>query len=127
MRRLPKVLTAVTLGGCSAPMAQGDAGLDGGYDAGARDAGATPDAGRDAGRGTPWGDAGCVLPTDFPWDAGAFVADIADSACLCTDVPLMHCFEENGPRCFSWACPPEKNQADGGYTYTADGGINCLC
>ena len=124
MRRLPKVLTAVTLGGCSAPA---PSGFDAGYDASLPDAG-----GRDAGRpdggktGTPWGDAGCVLPTDFPWDSG-FSETLAWSACQCTWAPtLFHCFEENGPRCFSWACPPAKER-DGGYEYTADGGLICLC
>jgi hypothetical protein len=151
MKRLPRFLTAVAVGGgCSAPPSppdagQGDAGhdagvaadagSDAGYDAGARDSGpdsetpdsGSPDAGaHDGGIGTPWGDAGCVLPSDFPWDAG-FADMLADSACGCTMVPVLHCFEENGPRCFSWACPPEKDAIDGGYVYLDDGGIVCLC
>jgi len=95
-------------------------------DAGAPDAGSPSDAGDDAGtKGTAWGDAGCVLPSDFPWDAG-YADVIADEACQCTVDPIFHCFEENGPRCFSWSCPPEK-AADGGYVYFDDGGIECLC
>jgi hypothetical protein len=163
MKRLPKILTAFTLGaGCSSPPAVpdagpqdagqdagvSDAGLDAGYDAGVSDAGVSdagvPDAGtpdsdggmemvmcppaappHDAGAGTPWGDAGCVLPSDFPWDAG-FAASLADSACACTFVPSLHCFEENGPRCFSWACPPAATE-DGGYECMPDGGLVCLC
>src|SRR5258705_613234 len=98
------------MSGCSAPMMSGDAGYDsrvaadGGRDAG-QDAGSKP--------GTAWGDAGCVLPSDFPWDSG-FASLLADEACQCTWVPVLHCFEENGPRCNSWACPPEK-ASDGGY------------
>lgn len=135
MKRIPRTLAAVTLGGCSAPMTMTDGGTDAGYDAGAADAGArdsgTPpprDAGSrpDGGKGTPWGDAGCVLPSDFPFDAGP--AFLADQACQCLWVPqIFHCFEEGGPRCFSWACPPAKDRNDGGYEYTADGGIVCLC
>jgi hypothetical protein len=159
MKRLPKILTAVTLGaGCSAPPAVPDAGVedaghdagittdagfDAGYDAGVPDAGpvdsGTPDSDggmdmvmcppaappHDAGVGTPWGDAGCVLPSDFPWDAG-FASALADEACTCTFVPSVHCFEENGPRCFSWACPPAASE-DGGYQCEADGGLVCLC
>jgi hypothetical protein len=118
-----------------------DAGhFDAGYDAGVPDAGA-PDAGAsdagpsdagtpDAGTpnydgGTPWGDAGCVLPSDFPWDAG-FADAIADEACQCVWIPAVHCFVENGPRCFSWACPPAASP-DGGYVYMDDGGLECLC
>lgn len=111
-------------------MGQPDAGLDAGYtfDSGSSDSG-TADAGAsDAGkRGTPWGDAGCVLPSDFPWDAG-FSDSLAGSACQCVYIPqIFHCFTEDGPRCFSWACPPGRDRNDGGYLYTADGGIQCLC
>jgi hypothetical protein len=111
----------MTLSGCSAQVVVADAG----YDAGA----VIPDAGhsqRDA--GTPWGDAGCILPSDFPWDAG-FVSMLADSACGCVSDPqVFHCFEEDGPRCFSWACPPALDSSDGGYRYdTPDGGLLCLC
>jgi hypothetical protein len=153
MKRLPKILTAFTLGaGCSSPpvvpdagvldagpdAGVTDAGLDAGYDAGVPDAGAPDSDGgmemvmcppaappHDAGAGTPWGDAGCVLPSDFPWDAG-FSDALADSACMCTSVPFLHCFEENGPRCFSWACPPQATD-DGGYACQPDGGLFCLC
>jgi hypothetical protein len=95
-----------------------DAGAaDSGFDAGAMDAG-TLDAGAD--------DGGCHLPSDFPYDSG--FAFLEQEACQCIDIPeIFHCFEENGPRCFSWACPPAKNKADGGYVYFADGGIECLC
>jgi len=143
MKRLPRLFTAVALGsGCSAPvMSSDDAGRDAGaplrddagtdavYDAGAPDAGA-PDAGApDAGHrdgGTAWGDAGCVLPSDFPWDAD-YADVIADEACQCVfDPAVFHCFEENGPRCFSWACPPAV-APDGGYIYFDDGGVECLC
>jgi hypothetical protein len=137
VKRLPRVFAAFALGGCTAPpvipdagpMDAGtsdagvsDAGLDGGsgYDAGVPDAGA-----HDGGVGTPWGDAGCVLPSDFPWDAG-FASDLADQACLCTEIDALHCFEEDGPRCFSWACPPAKSD-DGGYVWFDDGGVECLC
>ena len=80
------------------------------------------------GQRTPWGDAGCVLPSDFPWDSG--IPDfVADEACQCVTIPqIFHCFEEDGPRCFSWACPPAVNRDDGGYRYdTPDGGLLCLC
>jgi hypothetical protein len=115
--RLPRTLAALTLGGCSAPTSQTDAGLDAGYD-----------AGRDGAKGTPWGDAGCVLPSDFPWDSG--LSDIvAAEACTCVYLPdLIHCFEEGGPRCPSWSCPPAVDRNDGGYRYdTPDGGLLCLC
>src|SRR4051812_25659842 len=105
MKRLPKVLAAFALGGCSAPPHIPDPA----------DA-AIADAGRDdydAGHGTAWGDAGCVLPSDFPWDAD-YADVIAEAACQCVYVPeLFHCFEENGPRCFSWACPPAVDRNDG--------------
>ena len=115
MRRLPRTLAALTLGGCTSQVVESDAGYDAGYDAGAP-------------HGTPWGDAGCVLPSDFPWDSG-FSNVYADQACQCVYVPdLFHCFEENGPRCFSWACPPAVDRKDGGYRYdTPDGGLLCLC
>ncbi len=124
-------------------MVQTDAGLDAGYDAGAHDAGtdAGLDAGLDAGvdagahdagssdggkMGTAFGDAGCVLPSDFPWDAG-FSQALAEAACQCVLVPqILHCFTEDGPRCLSWACPPAK-ESDGGYEYLPDGGVVCLC
>jgi hypothetical protein len=147
MKRLPRLFTAVALGsGCSAPMVTPDSGVDdaghegldsgtdaglfdAGYDAGVSDAGTpdagTPDAGQNDGGGTPWGDAGCVLPSDFPWDAG-FADAIADEACQCVWIPAVHCFVENGPRCFSWACPPAASD-DGGYVYYDDGGLECLC
>jgi hypothetical protein len=159
MKRLPKILTAVTLGSaCSSPPLvpdagpddaghdagfTADAGSDAGYDAGVPDAGAldsgTPDSDagmdmvvcpppgppHDAGVGTPYGDAGCVLPSDFPWDAG-FADELAMEACTCVYVSSMHCFEENGPRCFSWACPPAASP-DGGYVCMPDGGLECLC
>jgi hypothetical protein len=118
MRRIPRTLAAATLSACSAPVQQTDAGTDAGYDAGP-----TP---TDAGKmGTAWGDAGCVLPSDFPWDSGAAPA-LAEAACQCVWVPVLHCFTEDGPRCFSWACPPGKS-ADGGYQTMADGGVVCLC
>jgi hypothetical protein len=137
MKRLPRLFTAVALsGGCSAPVvtpdaghdagapSNDDAGTDAGYDAGVRDAGA-PDAGRHDG-GTPYGDAGCVLPSDFPWDADSPDV-IAQEACQCVyDPQVFHCFEEDGPRCFRWACPPAVS-ADGGYVYFDDGGVECLC
>jgi hypothetical protein len=118
-------LAALTLSGCSAPMTLTDAGTDAGYDAGLVDGGPA-DAGRPPDGGTPYGDAGCVLPSDFPFDAGP--AFLAEAACQCVFLPqIFHCFEEGGPRCFSWACPPAKDRNDGGYEYTADGGIICLC
>jgi hypothetical protein len=118
MKRLPRTLAAITLGSCSAPVSQ----QDGGYDAGV-------DGGRDAGlKGTPWGDAGCVLPSDFPWDA-SYSSFIADDACLCVNDPqVLHCLEEGGPRCLSWSCLPAVDPNDGGYRYDApDGGLSCLC
>jgi hypothetical protein len=118
VKRVPRTLAAISLGACSAPMTTTDAGTDAGYDAGTE-----PDAGSP--KGTPWGDAGCVLPSDFPWDSGNANA-LADSACQCVWVPVLHCFTEDGPRCFSWACPPGKS-ADGGYQTFPDGGIVCLC
>lgn len=109
-------------------MSTPDAGTDAGYDAGRSDAGSSDGGASDGGKklGTPWGDAGCVLPSDFPFDSGFSL--LPDLACQCVSAPtLFHCFEEDGPRCFSWACPPAKDQSDGGYEYTADGGLVCLC
>lgn len=129
-RRLPGAFLVVAVNGACVPMSMIDAGVDAGpedagspdasvFDAGPRDAG-RPDAGRDA--GLPY-DAGCALPSDFPPDTPEF---IAIQACACTQSTLFHCFEENGPRCISWSCPPAR-APDGGYEYTADGGIECLC
>jgi hypothetical protein len=93
-----------------------DAGDDGGVDAG-YDAGVLP--------GTPWGDAGCVLPSDFPWDAGD--PSLPDYVCQCVEYPgALHCPEEGGPRCDSWKCFAEDD-ADGGYLRQPDGGLTCFC
>lgn len=114
MKRLPKSLAAVVLSSCSAP----EATLDAGYDAG------VPDAGKKT--GTPYGDAGCVLPSDFPFDSGFPM--LPDFACQCVLAPnLFHCFEEDGPRGCPWQCPPARDRNDGGYEHTADGGLVCLC
>ena len=101
---MPRVLAVVALGsaGCS-PVSTRDGGTDAGADAGV--------------------DAGCTLPSDFPPDSGAF---LIDAVCNCPKVSVFHCYEEGGPRCFSWACYPEAS-SDGGYVYTADGGTQCLC
>ena len=101
------MLTVVALSsaGCSPAPAGKDAGADSGTDAGSD------------------GGPGCILPSDFPPDAGAF---LIDAVCNCPHVSLFHCYEEGGPRCFSWACYPEAS-ADGGYVSLADGGLQCLC
>jgi hypothetical protein len=128
MKRLPKILAAVTLGGCSGPSsAPSDAGDDAAPDA-SYDAGI--DAGYDAGvaaTGTPWGDAGCVLPSDFPWDGGG-TNNLADEVCLCvTDPEQVKCPEEGGPRCAEgWECYLGSD-GDGGYDYLPDGGVYCFC
>src|SRR4051812_13097684 len=101
-RTLPRVLTVAALSsaGCSSTPTQ-DAGVDSGTDAGT--------------------DAGCTLPSDFPPDTSSF---LIDAVCNCPKVAAFHCYEEGGPRCFSWACYPQA-APDGGYAYQSDGGVQC--
>ena len=125
--KLPKVLTTtvVALGtaACSPAAPAPDAGHDASvFDSGVADGGR--DGGVDAGRpdaGMP--DSGCFLPSDFPPDADTF---LVQEVCGCVEQTFLHCYEENGPRCFSWACFPEKTP-DGGYNQFPDGGYSCLC
>jgi hypothetical protein len=97
MAKLPRVLTVVALSSAGcSPMPP------------------THDAGVDA---------GCTVPSDFPADASA---SVRDAVCNCPHSTAYHCYEEGGPRCFSWSCYPQATP-DGGYVNLTDGGVQCLC
>ena len=86
-------------------------------------AGCSPIPGQDAGFDAGAPDAGCMLPSDFPPDASAFVID---AVCNCPRTSVFHCYEEGGPQCSSWTCYPQK-ATNNGYTFLPDGGVQCLC
>ena len=117
----------------------------GGVDAGGIDAGGVDAGGVDAGLRDGGTDGGCLLPSDFPPDASNYEIS---AVCNCVESSFSRCHEEGGPRCSSWGCYPGKSPdggyvymfyparyadggyvrtADGGYDYSVDAGISCVC